>query len=90
MQISLHDIIGTIGVALIIGTYLFLQLRKIKSDSLLFSLLNLIGSLMIMVSLIFSFNLSAFLIEFFWALISLFGIYNFFKFNAKKSRRKEY
>jgi len=69
------DIIGTIGSSMIIVAYLALQLGKITSDKMLYSFLNGAGALLILVSLYFNFNLSAFIIEFFWLLISLFGIY---------------
>jgi hypothetical protein len=36
-------------------------------------LLNALGAFLIMVSLVFNFNLSAFLMEFFWFVISLLG-----------------
>ncbi|MFH1197839.1 MAG: hypothetical protein V1720_19215 [bacterium] len=83
MKFSIHDFIGAVGVSFIIITYFLLQLRKIKSESLHYSLLNLTGSLMIIYSLLISFNISAFLIEFFWAIISLFGIVNFFRLRKK-------
>jgi hypothetical protein len=78
MQFDWYDFVGTIGTAIIIGTYILLQIEQIKSDSLLYSLLNAAGSSMIIVSLIFNFNFSAFIVEFFWLLISLFGIVKFF------------
>jgi len=62
MNLTFFDIIGFIGVAMIIITYLMLQLEKIKSTQLVYSLLNGLGSILIMISLIFEFNLSAFLI----------------------------
>jgi hypothetical protein len=70
----LFDLAGFIGVLLIIIAYLLLQLDKIASSSPSYSLLNAAGALLIIVSLIFSFNLSAFLVEVFWFLISLFGL----------------
>lgn len=78
MQFAWYDLIGSIGVALIILTYVFLQLEKIRSDRLLYSLLNAVGAALIIVSLIYSFNFSAFIVEFFWLLISLFGIGKYF------------
>ena len=68
------DAIGSIGVGIIILTYIALQLEKIRSDTLNYSLLNAVGASLIIVSLFYSFNFSAFIVEFFWLLISLFGI----------------
>ena len=75
------DFVGSLGVFVIILTYVLLQFEKIRSESLLYSLLNAAGASLIIVSLIYSFNFSAFVVEFFWLLISLFGIARFF---AKK------
>jgi hypothetical protein len=78
MQYAWYDFVGTISTAVIIVTYILLQTGRIKSSSLIYSLLNAAGAAMILVSLIFSFNFSAFIVEFFWLLISLFGIVKFF------------
>ena len=69
-----YDIVGTIGTAIIIITYVLLQTGKIRSEQLSYSLLNAGGASLIIVSLYFNFNLPAFVVEFFWLLISLFGI----------------
>jgi hypothetical protein len=74
VNFDLFDLVGFVGVLLIVIAYLFLQLDKLPSSSLSFSLLNAVGSLLIMVSLVFKFNVSAFLIEVFWFLISLLGL----------------
>jgi hypothetical protein len=74
MNFDLFDFAGFIGVLLIVIGYLFLQLDKLSSSSLSFSLLNAVGSLLIMFSLVFKFNISAFLIEVFWFFISLIGL----------------
>jgi hypothetical protein len=68
------DLAGFIGVLLIIVAYLLLQLDELPSSSMSYSLLNAAGALLIIVSLIFKFNLSAFIVETFWFLISLFGL----------------
>lgn len=78
MNLSVYDILGTIGTIIIIGTYVLLQLEKIKSDALRYSLLNAVGATLIIVSLIHSFNFSAFIVEFFWVLISIYGIIKYF------------
>lgn len=60
---------------MILIAYFMLQLNRINNHSLTFSLMNFCGAFLILISLYFDFNLSAFVIEFFWLLISLFGIY---------------
>jgi len=74
VTLNLFDLAGFIGVSLIVIAYLLLQLDKLPSSALSFSLLNAAGSLLIILSLIFKFNVSAFLIEVFWFLISLIGL----------------
>ncbi|WP_308621259.1 hypothetical protein [uncultured Desulfovibrio sp.] len=78
MEYALHDFIGNIGLVLLLGTYLLLQLGKLQSSSLAYSLLNAAASCCIGVSLLYAFNMSAFLVEAFWLLISLYGICRFF------------
>jgi hypothetical protein len=75
MNFHLFDLAGFIGVVLIIVAYLLLQLEKLPSSSPKYSLFNAAGALLIMVSLIFAFNLSAFIVEAFWFLISLLGLW---------------
>ncbi|MBS1769097.1 MAG: hypothetical protein JSS77_05495 [Acidobacteria bacterium] len=77
MTFQWFDIVGGAGVALIIGTYLLLQFERISSDSISYSFLNAAGAALIIVSLYFEFNFSAFIVEFFWLLISLVGIVKF-------------
>ena len=79
------DFLGNIGVVVLMGTYLMLQLNKISSDGLAYSLLNAIGASMIIVSLLYDFNLSALLMEVFWVLISLLGIYRYFRLKALRA-----
>lgn len=73
-----YDILGTLGVAVIIITYILLQLERIRSEHLTYSLLNAAGASLILISLYFSFNFPSFVVEFFWLLISLFGIGKYF------------
>ena len=74
MDLHLFDVTGFIGVLLIVIAYLLLQLEKLPSSSPRYSVLNAAGALLIIVSLTFKFNLSAFIVEVFWLLISLFGL----------------
>jgi hypothetical protein len=74
-NLTWFDLAGFIGVVLIIVAYLLLQLDKLPSSSPRYSLLNAVGALLIIVSLVFKFNLSAFIVEAFWFLISLLGLW---------------
>ena len=73
-----YDIVGMLGVAIIILTYILLQIERVRSGQLIYSLLNGIGAALILVSLYFDFNFPSFVVEFFWLLISLFGIGKYF------------
>ena len=75
MTITIADATGAIGAALLISTYFLLQMGRLEGRSLSYSLLNAVGAGLIIVSLYYDFSLAAFIIELFWLLISLMGIY---------------
>lgn len=70
--------IGSIGVMIVVGAYFMLQVEKIDPKGLSFSLLNALGSIMIFYSLMYNWNLASVLIEFFWIMISLYGVYKYY------------
>jgi len=74
MDYALHNVVGNIGVVLIVGSYLMVQLGRMSAVQLPYISLNGLGALLILYSLWFDFNLSAFLIEVIWLLISLLGM----------------
>ena len=74
MNYAWYDFVGMLGVAVIIGTYLLLQLERLDAAGLAYSLLNAVGASMVLVSLYYEFNLSAVVVEAFWVLISLLGV----------------
>ena len=73
-----YDILGTLGVSVIILTYVLLQIERVRSDQLIYSLLNAVGAALILVSLYFDYNFPSVVVEFFWLVISLFGIGKYF------------
>ena len=75
MNYEWTDLVGNLGVFIILFTYLLLQTGRIKSESLNYSAYNLLGAGMIAFSLTYNFNLSAFIVEIFWIAISLYGIF---------------
>ena len=74
MNLFWYDVLGSIGVACILVTYLMTQLGKMRASSVRFPILNAIGALCVLISLSYEFNMHAFIIEIFWLLISLIGI----------------
>ncbi|HKV36174.1 MAG TPA: hypothetical protein VJP89_17685 [Pyrinomonadaceae bacterium] len=85
MNYGLVDLLGLVGVVLIVVTYLLLQLEKLRSNDLAYSLFNAIGASLIVASLLVNFNLSALLMEVFWVLISCIGIFRYFRLKASRS-----
>jgi len=83
MSYGLLDLVGNIGVVVLMITYLMLQLNKLRSDGLAYSVLNAAGACLIVVSLLVNFNLSAFIMEVFWVLISFVGIYRHFRLTLR-------
>ena len=75
MDYGWTDFIGNLGVALILLTYLLLQTGRLRSESIGYSVYNALGAGMVAYSLIYDFNLSAFIVEIFWIAISLYGLY---------------
>ncbi|MEM9411377.1 MAG: hypothetical protein AAGA30_09705, partial [Planctomycetota bacterium] len=81
----LHNTIGFCGIALIIAAYLMLQLGKLQSNQLSYSVLNLVGAAAVIVSLCFEMNLPSLTIEVFWCLISLIGIFRYYQVSRNVS-----
>jgi predicted membrane protein len=74
LDYSWFDLVGNVGVLLMVIAYLLLQLEKLYSSALSYLLLNAVGAVLVIISLMFRFNLSAFLMEVFWLLITLYGL----------------
>lgn len=77
MKYAWYDFAGNVGVGLMVLGYLLLQAEKVRSSDLSYSLMNGVGALLVLISLLYNFNLSAFLVEAFWLLISLYGLIKF-------------
>lgn len=74
MDYSWFDLVGNVGVLLMVIAYLLLQLEKLSSSAVSYLVLNVVGAVLVIISLMFRFNLSAFFMEAFWLLISLYGL----------------
>lgn len=75
MNYQWHDLLGNIGVLIILICYLLVHLDKIDTHSKSYSVANGVGAVFLCISLYISFNFSGLLMEFCWLLISIFGFY---------------
>ena len=85
MTYAWYDLLGMIGVVSILVSYLLLQLEKLSATSFSYSATNGLGALLILVSLMYDFNLPAFIIEAFWLLISIYGVVRYFSCDKSKA-----
>jgi hypothetical protein len=79
MDYQWHDLVGNLGVALILLCYFMAQTGRMTMATPSYSLLNGLGALLILVSLIYNFNLSSFLIEIAWLAISGYGLVRWYR-----------
>lgn len=80
MNISLMaNIVGMIGTFCIVAAYLLMQLNKLDPKGLVFNVVNLLGAVLLLISLMVHFNLASVVIEVFWIIASLIGIYNIWR-----------
>lgn len=84
--LDIYQIIGFIGMVFIVYAYFLLQIGTYDSKSLKFQYINLIGAILLLISLFVHFNLGSFIIEVFWIIITLYGIYKHYR---EKKKEKE-
>ena len=80
-MITLPDIIGLCGVALLITTYGLLQFDRIDPKGFWYSFNNMCVAILVTVSLVYNFNLASMVIELFWFLLSVYGLWKWQKKN---------
>lgn len=72
---TIFDALGLVGVSLIVVAYILLQTRRVTAENPWFSVANAAGSALVLVSLWFEFNLAAAVVEIFWLIVSLYGLW---------------
>lgn len=75
LDFTVPEILGLVGVAMILVAYALLQAGAWSQKNRSYSLVNALGAGLILFSLVFDFNLPAAVIEACWLLISLFGLW---------------
>ncbi len=83
LNLEWYDWVGIAGTLMVLGAFLLLQAGRLSGTSIVYQLLNLFGAGGVLVSLLGKFNVSVFVLELTWVLISAYGIARTFK-----SRRK--
>ena len=78
-MIAIPDVIGLIGVALLISTYALLQFDRIDPKGFWYSFNNMIVAILVTVSLFYTFNLASMVIEVFWFSLSVYGVVMYYK-----------
>jgi predicted membrane protein len=79
METSISDAVGMLGTLLVVLAYFLLQLERTDPKGLSYNLLNLLGALLLLFSLCFTFNLASFVIELFWIAASLIGMWRYWR-----------
>jgi hypothetical protein len=74
VALDFADVIGIVGVIMILIAYYFLSVGKWISDSMLYQVLNFVGAWLILFSLYFHWNFSSVVIEIAWIIISVMGM----------------
>jgi len=71
--VTFSDVIGLIGVALYVGAYGSLQLGILELSDLRYSVLNAVGGIAVIYSLVWNFNLAAFVMQVLWLAFTVIG-----------------
>lgn len=85
MNLAWYDVVGLLGTLMILAAYFLLQARRLSGTGVAYPTLNLFGAAGVLVSLAGTFNLSVFLLEVAWILVSAYGIWQALK--ARRSAR---
>jgi paired small multidrug resistance pump len=85
LGLAWYDWIGIAGTLLVLSAFFLLQTRRLSGTGLAYLLLNLFGASGLLLSLLGGFNISVFVLEGAWLLISAYGIAQSFKARRAQS-----
>lgn len=75
MIMDIYSIFGWLGMLLIITAYYLLSIKKLKSNSIIYNSLNLIGGGGIVISTFITKSWPAMALNIVWGIIAIFAIY---------------
>ena len=74
-MLDTYNLIGAVGAAIVIVAYLATQRGQLSAEDWRFPLANLVGAVLIVISLFAQWNLPSFIVEVFWIAISVYGLW---------------
>ena len=74
LNLMWYDWVGIAGTLAVLVAFFLLQAGRLSGTGIVYQLLNLFGAAGILVSLFGTFNLSVFLLELAWVIVSFYGI----------------
>lgn len=81
----LANIVGMMGTAMVVAAYVLLQTNRLDPKGFAYNFWNLLGAVLLLLSLLVHFNLASLVIEIFWIAASLVGFYNLYRRRQTKS-----
>ena len=75
MSFAWYDVVGFSGTLMILGAFAAQQMGKLRGESPPYQLLNLFGAAGVLISLLGTFNISVFVLESAWVLVSAYGLW---------------
>jgi hypothetical protein len=88
-MLSTFDLVGLVGIALSIGCYARVQWHRDYAKQLSYSVLNFLSALLLGISILHNWNLSSFVGNAFWMVISIYGIYRCLKYRRSIKNSKQ-
>ena len=79
LNLAWYDWVGIAGTLMVLAAFFLLQAGRVSGTGIVYQLLNLFGAGGVLLSLLGTFNVSVFLLEFTWVLISGYGIVRSFR-----------
>ncbi len=86
---SWQETLGLVGVALVLSSYARLQWRREYAKEMSYSLLNLVGGALIVISLTHDWNLASFIGNSTFALISAYGVLRCWRYRRRAAKSRE-
>lgn len=82
---SFPDFVGYAGVFMVLVAYTLLQARRMDGNGVWYPLINLVGAILILISLLYKPNMPAIVMEAAWVVVSIVGI--FFAIRARQKQK---